>query len=158
LHGAFRAGGSIASRVAATGSLAAVSMGYAFALASTPLAANNIYDQQYQLHRFVVDYYKGPVAVNDLGQVAFRNPHYVLDFWGLGSAEAQRYRLHEPGGQWMQRLCREHGVDLILIYDDWFPNRPASWVRLGYLKLLRPKITPAEANVQFYARDAGSAE
>jgi hypothetical protein len=158
LHGAFRAGGSVASRVAATGSLVAVSMGYAFALASTPLAANNIYDQQYQLHRFVVDYYKGPVAVNDLGQVAFRNPYYVLDFWGLGSAEAQRYRLHEPGGQWMQRLCREHGVELILIYDDWFPNRPASWVRLGHLKLLRPKITPAEADVQFYARDEASAE
>jgi len=157
LSTAFRAGGTISTRVAALGSLAVVSAGYAFALLSTPLAANNIYDQQYQLHRFAVDYYKGTVAVNDLGWVSFQNPHYVLDFWGLGSAEAQRARMGQSSGTWMERLCREHGVDVILIYEEWFPNHPSSWIRLGSLKLLRSTITPARPEVQFYARDSMSA-
>lgn len=156
LRGVFRAGGALSARFAALGSLATVSVGYGFALLSTPLAANNIYDQQYQMHRFVVDYFKGPVAVNDLGWVSFQNPRYVLDFWGLGSAQAQQARMSDPSGLWMERLCREHGVDLILIYDDWFPNHPASWIRLGSLKLLRPKITPSSAQVEFYARDITS--
>jgi hypothetical protein len=153
LSAALRAGRGFSARVAALGPLAAASIGYSFALISTPLASNNIYDQQYQMHRFVVDLYKGPVAVNDLGWVSFQNPRYVLDFWGLGSAEAQRARLSDPSGDWMDRLCREHGVDLIVIYDDWFPNHPSEWIRLGKLKLLRPKITPSGTEVAFYARD-----
>jgi hypothetical protein len=157
LRAALRRSSTISTRVAALGSLAALSIGYVFALMSTPLAANNIYDQQYQMHRFVVDYYKGPVAVNDLGWVAFHNPYYVLDFWGLGSAEAQQARMSQPSGDWMDRLCREHDVGLIMIFEDWFPNRPAEWIRLGSLKLLRAKITPSDSEVQFYARDSASA-
>jgi hypothetical protein len=156
LRAAFRTG-SGSARVAALGSLVAVSGGYVFALASAPLAANNIYDQQYQLHRFAVDYYKGSVAVNDLGWVSFQNPRYVLDLGGLGSVEAQRARDSDPSGEWMERLCREHGVDLILIYERWFPNHPSNWIRLGSLKLLRPVITLAFPDVEFYARDTASA-
>jgi hypothetical protein len=149
---------SVSRRFAVVGSLVAVSAGYGFALISTPLAASNIYDQQYQMHRFVVDYYKGAVAVNDLGWVAFQNPHYVLDFWGLGSAEAQQARMTDPSGLWMDRLCDKHGVDLILIYDDWFANRPSEWISLGKLKLVRGKVTPSGSEVRFYARDAGTAK
>jgi hypothetical protein len=157
LRAAFRVGDNGPTRVAVLGSLLAVSAGYIFALATTPLAANNIYGQQYQLHRFAVDYYKGPVAVNDLGWVAFQNPRYVLDLWGLGSQEAGRARESDPSGEWMDRLCREHGVDLILIYERWFPNHPSNWIRLGSLKVLRPVITLAFPQVEFYARDSASA-
>lgn len=43
-------------------------------LAQTPAACHNIYQQQFQMHRFVTEYYRGPVAVNDLGWVSYRNP------------------------------------------------------------------------------------
>jgi len=46
---------------------------YICALFTLPVASNNIYEQQYQMHRFVVDYYKRPVAVNDLGYVSYKN-------------------------------------------------------------------------------------
>ena len=58
----------------------------------TPIASRGIYEQQYQMHRFVVDYWKKPVAVNDLGWVSYRNPNYVLDIWGLGSEEVRKLR------------------------------------------------------------------
>ena len=38
----------------------------------------NIYYQQQQMHRFAADYYKGNVAVNDLGWVAYKNDNYKM--------------------------------------------------------------------------------
>lgn len=43
---------------------------YVRATVTNPIASRNIYEQQYQMHRFVVDYYRDAVAVNDLGFVA----------------------------------------------------------------------------------------
>ncbi len=149
-------GAALAPQIAALGGLAAASLGYLFALASTPIATNNIYDQQYQMHRFVAAYYRAPVAVNDLGWVAFRNPRYVLDFGGLASRQALLARLNEPGSDWMRRLAHEHDVHLAMIYDGWFPQRPAEWVRVGTLKFTQLRITAAMSEVSFYATDSAS--
>ncbi|RMF38681.1 MAG: hypothetical protein D6754_06990, partial [Alphaproteobacteria bacterium] len=65
-----------------------------------PLGARSIHLQQYQMARFAKDYVRAPVAVNDLGWVAYRNPHYVLDLWGLASREALATRLTDPGPGW----------------------------------------------------------
>ncbi len=51
----------------------------------TPIAARGIYHQQFQMHRFATDFYKQPVAVNDLGWVSYKNDAFVLDLQGLGS-------------------------------------------------------------------------
>jgi hypothetical protein len=150
-------GANRAAQVALCGVLGAASLGYLFALASTPLAANNIYDQQYQMHRFLTDYYRGPAAVNDLGWVSFGNSSYVLDLEGLASKEALQARLHEADSDWMRRLCQAHGVGIAMIYDGWFPNRPAEWVHMGTLKFDRIRITPAFAQVEFYATDRSAA-
>jgi hypothetical protein len=144
-------GGAASARIALFGALAAGSLGYLFALASTPLASNNIYDQQYQMHRFVADYTRGAVAVNDLGWVSFRNPSYVLDLAGLASPEALRARYSARGSEWIDRLCRAHGVQLAMIYDDWFTALPPGWLHLGTLTFARARITAANRNVQFYA-------
>ena len=143
--------GSLAPQVGLLGGLAAASVSYLYTLATTPIASNNIYDQQYQMHRFVSEYYHAPVAVNDLGWVAFRNSNYVLDLAGLASKEALTARLHEPGSTWMERLCREHDVRFAMIYDGWFPDRPAEWVRVGTLKFAQLRVTAASSAVQFYA-------
>jgi hypothetical protein len=145
--------GSLAPQVGLLGGLAAASVSYLYTLATTPIASNNIYDQQYQMHRFVSEYYQAPVAVNDLGWVAFRNSNYVLDLAGLASKEALTARLHESGPTWMERLCREHDVRFAMIYDGWFPDRPAEWVRVGTLKFAQLRVTAASAAVQFYATD-----
>ena len=44
-----------------------------------PIASNNIYEQQFQMHRFIDGFYRGPVAINDLGLSSYHNPYPVLD-------------------------------------------------------------------------------
>lgn len=122
-----------------------------------PLAANNIYEQQYQMHRFATEFYQDTVAVNDLGWVAYGNPSYVLDLWGLGSREAFEARRNwhnKKNPDWIQRLTEDRGVHLVMIYSDWFPTVPADWIPLGILKLGRKRVAPARSEVIFYATDS----
>lgn len=119
--------------------------------ALTPLAANNIYEQQYQMHRFVTEFYRGPVAVNDLGWVAYRNDRYVLDLWGLADAEAARERLSQTPG-WMGRVTARRGIDLAMIYERWLGRFvPPGWAPVARLELGRWRVTPADRVVTFYA-------
>ena len=64
--------------------------GYLLVTTQTPAAALSIHEQQHQMHRFATRYFPHPVAVNDLGWVAYDNDQRVLDLWGLGSEAARR--------------------------------------------------------------------
>lgn len=131
---------------------------HAIAAITTPIAANNIYGQQYQMHRFINDYYRKPIAVNDLGLTTYQNPQYVLDLYGLGSGEARKLR-DLDNAQWMNDLVDKHEVNLIMIYDHrvWFPELPENWIKLGELRNRGIKLnvvlplsffTPCEACVK----------
>jgi hypothetical protein len=131
---------------------------YLTGLVSLPIAANNIYEQQYQMHRFATEFYTKPVGVNDIGYVSWRNDFYVLDFWGLASREALTLRTDHSEPRWMSTLARRHGVEVAMIYPDWFAgDLPPSWVKLGELRLGRRRVTPASPKVSFYAVDASAA-
>lgn len=123
---------------------------YIKGLATLPVASNNIYEQQYQMHRFTVDYYKKPVAVNDLGYVSYKNSNYVLDLYGLASMEALRYRKNQKDSEWMNILANEKNVGLVMIYDHWF-RAPGNWIRVGELYLGKEKIMLPRNKVTFYA-------
>lgn len=127
-------------------------------IAATPLAGDNIASQQREMARFATAFVRGPVAVNDLGWVSYRNEEYVLDLWGLGSEEARRKRITgEPG--WAEELLRRRDVGLMMIYDDWLREAvPADWVRIGRLTLTRARISPARHEVAFHARPDRAAE
>ena len=116
----------------------------------TPLASNNIYEQQYQMHRFATEYVDDVVAVNDLGYVPYGNPHYVLDLAGLASREALIGRSQDGDDGWMQRLADRYGVKVVMIYDDWFESIPESWTRVGELRLGKPRISPSRSVVSIY--------
>lgn len=124
---------------------------YLYGLIMLPLATNNIYEQQYQMHRFTVDYWRKPVAVNDLGYVSFQNDSYVLDLWGLASPLALKARMNHEDPAWMNFLADKHGVKLAMIYSEWFPNLPSSWKKVGTLRLTRKLISPAGREVSIYA-------
>lgn len=114
--------------------------------------------QQGQMARFVKEWWKAPVALNDLGLVAWQNPDYVLDLFGLGSPEALALRLapHQPG--WAEPLLRRHGVQLAMIYDDWLGRSlgPEA-VRLGQLVLIERQAALGGYAVSFYATDPAAA-
>ncbi|MCP4221380.1 MAG: hypothetical protein GY765_42535 [bacterium] len=128
-----------------------VGVDYIRDLKTLPIAANNIYEQQYQMHRFVVDFYDKPVAVNDLGYISYKNANYVLDLHGLGSTTALNARLTSENAQWMKELTAAHNVELAMIYPMYFKSIPKEWIRIGELHLGKERITVARSNVTFFA-------
>jgi hypothetical protein len=122
------------------------------------LAARNIYEQQGQMSRFARELYRAPVAVNDLGYVAWRNPNYVLDLVGLGSEEVRQER-----DRWAidmhADLMRKHNIGLAMIYDYRLPAKKAvDWIPVAYLRLGSPRVAPASDTVTFYRTALGDAE
>ena len=118
----------------------------------SPIGAHSIYRQQYQMHRFAADYYRAPVAVNDIGLVSYRNDHYVLDLAGPSSIAALRGLSTSTDAAWMEDLARQHDVRLIMLYDAWFPyGLPVAWVPIGRLILSEPAYGVAYPVVGFYA-------
>lgn len=99
-----------------------------------------------------------PVAVNDLGWVSFRNDHYVLDLWGLGSETARKARAaSEPG--WMKALADANAVDLAMIYPQWFEGElPAEWVKLGEIGFTYRHVTTYAPMTTVYATRPGAEE
>jgi hypothetical protein len=123
-----------------------------------PLAANNIYEQQFQMHRFVNDFYRAPVAVNDLGLVSYHNPNFVLDLGGLASEKARILKASDASAEEYQAFVAGSGVHLVIIYDEWFPDQiPARWIKVASMDLSRERVSSAQSEVQFYATDAATA-
>ncbi len=125
---------------------------YAEVLHTSPIGSNNIYEQQVQMRRFVGDFYRQPVAAHDLGYLTYRSDGYVLDLFGLASAEALAARRESRRG-WLDSMVRGRGIRLAMLYTDWFPQVPASWIPVAELHLGRQRITPAQDTVTFYALD-----
>lgn len=110
-------------------SIGALSMFYAQPMLMIPYAAAGIAGQQAQMGRFASQFYKGPVAVNDLGWVAFsRTPNqYVLDLAALGSYEVFKTPKIQRTPAWLDHITLEHKVGLVMIYPDWFMGTPSAW-------------------------------
>jgi len=114
-----------------------------------------IYRQHAQMARFAKEFAQTPVAVNDLGYIAWHNPNYVLDLWGLASKEALNYRLSETDMAWADALADAHGVRFAMIYDKWAGEALGpTWVKLGTLSVYAPGAFLGGPDVAFYARRA----
>lgn len=146
-------------RIATCGvALILLSASFCRAALVTPAASLNIYEQQVQMHRFVTEYYPQAVAVNDIGAVSYRNDHFVLDLWGLGSEEARKLALagrRDRDG--IAALATRHHVPLAILYDGWFADAiPASWQRVGVLTT--SQTASAQPTVTFYGSDPARSE
>jgi hypothetical protein len=130
-----------------------------------PFAGNNIYQQHYHIHKFVNEFYKKPVAVNDLGYVSFNNDRYVLDLYGLGNYDSLNNRLifsdkskktllaanksYHGEHDWMSLNMDRYDVDLAIIYEHWF-KIPENWKKVAELSFSSLKVTAASNTVSFY--------
>lgn len=123
---------------------------YFIQLLFTPIGCNNIYEQHFQMHRFATQYLREPVAINDLGYVAYRNRNYVLDLYGLASNEVQTLRRMADSPEWMNSMVQKNHVKMAMIYDQYFPVLPANWTCLGKLFLSRRPVTADGSVVSFY--------
>lgn len=119
-------------------------------------ACMNIYDQQYQMGKFLEKYYPHEsVAANDIGAVSFYTKGEVVDLWGLGSIEVAKSR---RGKYWtasfLDSLCRSKGSKLAIIYDSWFENDPlgVKWKKIATWQI-RDNVVCGDDTVSFYAID-----
>jgi hypothetical protein len=124
-----------------------------------PFASHNIYEQQFQMHRFVQEHTTGPVAVNDIGWVAYRNDGYVLDLAGLASTDALNTRRSGYTPETLQRLVARYDAVLVMIYDKWFRSGPGTgWTFLARLHTSKPAVHVADETVSFYAPPGADAD
>jgi hypothetical protein len=134
-----------------------------FALASPYIAAagqtasvtQEIYRQQFQMHRFLADYYRKNVAVNDLGLTSYRRAPgvYVLDVVGLASLEAAS--ASDKGAPWLENIVSRHRAGLAVLYPGWF-QIPASWIPVGSMCGAQTTQVIGGRCVVFYATSPGS--
>jgi hypothetical protein len=124
-----------------------------------PAASSDIYSQQYQLHRFLTEFHREAVAVNDLGWASYRNDAYVLDLWGLGSEAARSaWASPDPAGAF-ETLVRDRAVPLAAIYEPWLAGaRPSGWVPIGSLDLRLPLTVAGGQQITFFATEPARCE
>lgn len=121
---------------------------------NVPLASNNIYEQQLQMHSFVDKFYKGPIAINDLGLSSYHNPYPVLDLGGLGSEKARKLIAANATAADYEAFVAANDVHLVMVYEEWFPGQiPETWQRVGMMSLSRAHLSAAYDDVQFYVTD-----
>ncbi len=124
-----------------------------------PWNIRGIHLQPVQSARFAKEFARVPVAVNDLGAASWANPNYVLDLWGLASAEARFKRIFDPTPGWADPLAEARGVQLAMIYEDWLEAAIGpDWVKLGELRLDIRRGYLGGAEVAYFATDPAHVE
>ncbi len=86
-------------------------------------ASQHIYNQQYQMSRFLRQMYSPGVrvALNDLGSIAYYADADILDLCGLGTIDvvtAKKKRMYTK--QKIQDLFENHKTQIIMVYSNWF--------------------------------------
>lgn len=117
----------------------------------SPVASSNIYRQQYQMSRFIKEYLKEPVAINDIGLVSYENTHPILDLLGLGNPHIKRGK--DINDNYLRELIRDKNITFVMIYHEFFPSLGEKYTHLGILMLNEYRRSPASKNVHFYTSD-----
>jgi hypothetical protein len=123
---------------------------YVLVVAQTGQATQEIYLQQYQVRRFVDDYYRKDVAVNDLWLISYQRPEgiRILDVYGLGSLESARTR--DKSAAWLEDIVARHQVGLAVIYPEWF-HIPAAWIAVARMCSAQTTFVVSRPCVVFFS-------
>jgi hypothetical protein len=108
--------------------------------------------QSAQIARLAQDHIKAPVAVNDIGRVAWGNQDYVLDLAGLAADEVREIRQSRPENGWAGPLVAARDVAAVMIYESWFPRGiDPSWTKMGILHLEGSRGALGDSSVTVFA-------
>lgn len=124
---------------------------YIMTAITTPIAAHNIYQQQYQMSRFHKAFFSHPVAVNDIGLVTFNTKNYVLDLFGISSGHAQKLKL-DSTSVLLDSITKTKNIRFAMIYKSWFRYLPDNWVYAGDLRI-KSRVVFIGSNVGFFLID-----
>ena len=135
---------------------------FAFALprfyftAMTPVAMQNIYQQQAQVGAFFATQYQGrTVACDDIGEVSFQHQGPLLDLRGLGSFQVLKaLKERRYGKAFLESEARKEEVRAICIHVPIIgPVVPKSWVMVAELTEPSANIVMISPTAIFYAID-----
>jgi hypothetical protein len=132
---------------------------YVMALMVRP-GAGNIYEQQYQMGRFLKTYYTGAgVAANDIGAVCYYGGIDCLDLFGLASAEVlDARRAGRFDAATVGRLAAQSKVKVAVFYESWVGEAiPPAWKKAGAWTI-RDGCVCGNETVSFYAADPAEFE
>lgn len=126
-----------------------------------PWAMRNIHQQQIQMAEFLRRHYPGgTVAVNDIGAISYFTDLHVVDLWGLATLEAaQAKRAGTYDVNTVDRIAREGGAKVAIIYDEWFRRWggvPKNWQKVGTWEIAN-NVVCGDKVVSFYAVDLAEA-
>jgi hypothetical protein len=110
-------------------------------------ASRNIYQQQYQMRRFVHQWLEEPVAVNDLGLVSMGYDEYVLDLWGLATPAALEGAF-DP--MWVDSAARANSVNTAIVYRDEISGIQ-HWTHVARMEIAPPLVVCVSGGVDFLA-------
>lgn len=126
------------------------------AMREYPSAVGNIYEQQYQMGRFVQRFYDGKnIVANDIGAINYLADINTLDLYGLGTLQIVQARRNSEFNQiFVDNLVTQHNPEIIIIYDIWFKEDiPESWVKIGEWQILN-NVVAGDDTVSFYVPQA----
>jgi hypothetical protein len=124
----------------------------AFSLADR--ASINIYQQQYQMGKFMGKYYHDtPIAFNDIGAVSYFTQGKNLDLWGLGNLEVTRsVKNYYYTPDFLDQLSRRDSVQIAVVFERYFPPQLLSrWDKIASWKITSGNVICADDSVTFYA-------
>ena len=116
----------------------------------------NIYEQQFQMARFLRRSYQGEgVAANDIGNLAFYADTRLCDLAGLVNQEVmRRLRAQTYDQEAVRRLLARYDVQVIVVYDTWagiYGGQLPEWgVPIGRWTIPDNRVC-ASQTVSFYA-------
>ena len=123
------------------------------AMAQTPRAVKNIYEQQYQMGLFLHGLPAGStVMANDIGAVAYLADVRLIDLYGLATQETARARREgRVDRELLARLAAPAAPAAVAIYRSWFADAiPSDWIQVGTWKVPE-EVVVADRTVTFYA-------
>ncbi len=127
------------------------------ALWLTPWAARNIYEQQYQMGRFLRQSYAGrSVLLNDIGAAAYLSDARIVDLYGLATIAVARAKVHHAFTREFRRsLARETDSKIAILFPEMYRNvggLPPEWIRVGTWQIAQNQICWGDT-IAFYAVD-----
>ncbi len=118
-------------------------------------ACVNIYNQQFQMAKFLKTYYDNqPVAANDIGAISYYKKERPLDLVGLASIKVVRsIKNHYFSPAFLDSLSKSEHVGIAVLYESWFSDsllvrwdKVASWT-------IPDNVICGDSVVTFYALD-----
>lgn len=105
-----------------------------FCTVSTPASSRQIYNVHAQLHRFLTESWKEPVASYDIGYPSWQNPWPVIDLFGLADEAIRQINVSGLRNLLLPPYLKARHVGLVLMNFEVDPSQNGGWKKIAELK------------------------